>query len=685
MADAKIAPYGAWESPITAESITASSVSLSSPAVDGDDVYWIEGRPLEGGRLVIVRRAPDGTLTDVIPAPYNARSRVHEYGGGAYLVDRGTVYFTNFADQRLYRVMPGEAAPEPITPELPLRFADAVVDRQRNRLIAVQEDHRPTDREAINSIVAIDLAGARGQGPGARGQGPAASEAENGSGAGSSGTSAPGPWPLAPVPLVSGNDFYSNPRLSPDGTRLAWLTWNHPNMPWDGAELWVGELNAAGTVEQRTLVAGGPSESVGQPEWAPDGTLYFYSDRTGWWNLYRQRPGGAVEPFFPIEADVGEPAWNFGVSVYAVTADGRVICTYLQKGKRHLMEISPSGAEVEELLTPFTEIRSIKISPLGPVFIAGMPGLATQVSQYNFRTGGLRILQRATDNLPPAGYISYPKEIQFPTEGGLTAFGYYYAPRNQEYAAPAGELPPLLVVSHGGPTSAASTSLSLNYQFWTSRGFALLDVNYGGSTGYGRAYRQRLNGQWGVVDVDDCVNGARYLVAQGLADPKRLIIRGGSAGGYTTLAALTTREVFTAGASYYGIADLELLDQDTHKFESRYDHSLIGPYPERRDLYRERSPIYHVDQLNCPVVFFQGLEDKVVPPNQAEVMVAAMRRKKLPVAALFFAGEQHGFRKAETIKRTLEAELSFYGQIFGFTPAGTIEPIKIENLNESIR
>jgi len=643
MAEAQVARYGTWESPITPELITAKSVRLGEIVVDGDEIYWIEGRPLEGGRQVVVRRSPDGRIADVTPPPFNVRTRVHEYGGGAFTVANGVVFFSNFADQRVYRQDPG-AQPRPLTPPVDLRYADYDYDARRHRLVAIREDHRAADREAINTIVSLD--------------------AENG-----------GEGEV----LVSGDDFYSNPRLSADGSRLAWLAWSHPNMPWDGTELWTAEVGSDGKLIASQRVAGGRAESVFQPEWGPDGALYFASDRSNWWNLYRWRPGGSVESVYLVDAEIGAPAWVFGVRVYTFTPDGQLVCTYSQKGERHLVVVEPRSGARQEIATPETSLGSLRATPGHLVFIGASPTVAPEIVLLDRKTDRIQILRRSDEVELDTGYLSAPEEIEFPTENGQTAFGYFYPPKNRDFRAPAGERPPLIVISHGGPTSATSTALSLGIQYWTSRGFAVMDVNYGGSTGYGRAYRQRLNGNWGIVDVDDCVNAARYLASQGRVDENRLAIRGGSAGGYTTLAALTFRDVFKAGASYYGVSDLEALATDTHKFESRYLDSMIGPYPERRDLYLERSPLYHAERLSCPIIFFQGLEDKVVPPNQAELMIEAMRKKKLPVAARFYEGEQHGFRKAETTRDTLEAELSFYGQIFGFPPAGNVRPIALEN------
>ena len=480
--------------------------------------------------------------------------------------------------------------------------------------------------------------------------------------------------------LVSGNDFYSSPRLSPDGARLAWMTWNHPNMPWDGAELWVGEISADGSLSHTECVAGGIDESIFQPEWSPDGTLYFVSDRTGWWNLYRCQ-AGTVEPLCEMEAEFGRPQWIFGMSTYKFVSANQIICAYTQDGVWHLASLDTLTRKLDRIETPYTSISNLQATPGGILFSASSSTESASIVRFDLATKQFEVLCRSSEIKIDAEYFSTPQAIEFPTEGGLNAHAFFYPPQNRDYAAPADDLPPLVVISHGGPTSATSAALDLEIQYWTSRGIVVLDVNYGGSSGYGRAYRQRLNGQWGLVDVDDCVNGARYLAEGGYVDPNRLAIRGGSAGGYTTLSALTFRNVFKAGASYYGISDLEAMTRDTHKFESRYLDSLIGPYPEERDRYRERSPIHFTDRLSCPLILFQGLEDKVVPPNQAEMMVEALRTKGLPVAYVPFEDEQHGFRRSENIRRSAEAELYFYAQVFGFVPADAVEPVMIENLS----
>lgn len=637
------APYGSWKSPITADLIVAGTVSLDQVVLDGEDIYWLEGRPAEAGRYVVVRRTPDGRTEDVTPAPFNARTRVHEYGGGSYTVADGVVYFTNFSDQRIYRHRPGET-PKPLTPEGKARYADYVVNRKRHCLIGVREDHSASEREAVNTIACIPLSGGD-----------------------------------ACTALARGNDFYSSPRLSPDGTHLAWLTWNHPNMPWDGTELWIAELDEGGSIKSNRRVAGGEAESIFQPEWSPDGTLYFVSDRSGWWNLYRWSEGDA-EPLTSKDAEFGRPQWGFGMSTYAFASAEQILCTYTERGSWRLARLNTVSGQMEDIDLPFTDYSSIQANSSSLVCVAGSPTEAPAVIRLDLASGNFERLRLSSTARVDPGYLSVPQAIEFPTEEEQTAHAFYYPPANKDYAAPVWEKPPLLVCSHGGPTSAASSVLRLTIQYWTSRGFAVLDVNYGGSTGFGRVYRERLNDRWGIVDVDDCVHAARYLVERGLADGQRLAIRGGSAGGYTTLAVLTFRNYFAAGASHYGVSDLEALAKETHKFESRYLDRLIGPYPQRKDLYEQRSPIHFTDRLSCPVILFQGLEDKVVLPNQAEMMVDALKAKGLPVAYVAFEGEQHGFRQAKNIKRALEGELYFYSRIFRFDLAEPVEPVAIENL-----
>jgi dipeptidyl aminopeptidase/acylaminoacyl peptidase len=641
----QIAPYGSWQSPITSDLIVSETVGLNQPSLEGDATYWIEMRPSEGGRNVIVRRDPEGWTTDQTPPSFNARTRAHEYGGGDYVVASGVVYFSNFVDQRLYSQMTG-SDPVPITPAGQMRYADAVIDQRRSKLICVREDHAEAGREAVNTIVSLNLKGNDDYGK----------------------------------VLASGYDFYSSPRLNPDGTHLAWMSWNHPNMPWDGSELWLGEVHQDGHVLNAKCVAGSRTESVFQPEWSPAGELYFVSDRNGWWNLYRLTKAGTVESVCELKGEFAMPQWLFGMTTYGFASEHKIVATYIQHGLSHVASIDIRSCKLTPIETGFTDISYVKAAGGRAVFRAGSPSEPASIVRLDIETAKLEVLRRSNNLAIDKQYISIPEPIEFPTSDGQTAHGFFYRPSNRDYVAPSGELPPLLVKSHGGPTAAASTALSLSVQYWTSRGIAVLDVNYGGSTGYGREYRERLNDKWGIVDVDDCLNGALHLAQTGQVDHDRMMITGGSAGGYTTLCALTFRDTFKAGASHFGVSDAEALALDTHKFESRYLDGLIGPYPAKSEVYRERSPIHFIDRLSCPVIFFQGLEDKVVPANQAEKMVEGLRAKRIPVAYVAFAGEQHGFRQAKNIKRALDAELYFYSRVFGFAIADEVEPVEIENL-----
>ncbi|TMQ23358.1 MAG: S9 family peptidase [Deltaproteobacteria bacterium] len=642
---ATTAPYGSWSSPITSELISSGAVRLGPVTLVGDDLYSLESRPTEGGRYVLVRRPATGPAEDVTPRDMNVRTRVHEYGGASYLVAGDAIFFSNFVDQRLYRQDRGGPAraitPEPEVPA-GLRYADPQLTPDGRTLVCIRERHT-ADGQVINELVAL----------------PA-----DGSG--------------APRILTGGHDFYAYPRISPDGRSLVWTQWDHPNMPWDGVELCIAERASDGTLSRIRTLAGGRDESIFQPAWSPHGILHFASDRTGWWNLYRV-DGGAQVALAPMAAELGAPQWGLDAVRYAFLGDGTIACIYTQDGIDHLGIIAPGATAIREIATPFTGFAGLDGGQRDIAVTAGGPTTVASVARIAVPGGKVTIVQRSIEADLDPGYLSPARAIEFPTSGGRTAHALYYAPNNRDFQAPPGERPPLLVVSHGGPTAAAGSALNLGFQFWTSRGVAVVDVNYGGSTGYGRAYRERLKGTWGITDVDDCVNAARHLSDQGLVDPARLAIRGGSAGGYTTLAALTFRDVFAAGASYYGVADLEGLAKETHKFESRYLDGLIGPYPEARDRYLERSPVHHTDRLSTPMIIFQGLEDKVVPPSQAEAMVAALERKRVPHAYLPFEGEQHGFRRAENIKRSLDAELSFYGQILGFAPADPIAPVPIKH------
>jgi len=637
-----IAPYGTWKSPVTAGLIAGTTISLDSLAIENGACYWLEGRPAEGGRTVIVRlsgEGPDGQAEDVTPTGFNVRSRVHEYGGGAALIADGDAYFVNFEAQRIYCQRPGDA-PRAVTPETGGRFADMQLDRRRKRLICVREDHSGPG-EARNELVAVNLEG------------------------------------LAIEVLDGGHDFVSSPRLDKAGDRLAWLTWDHPNMPWDGTTLWMAEFDADGAIGAPQKIAGGLGESIFQPEWSADGELLFVSDRSNWWNLYKTSKQGIL-PVSPIDAEFGLPQWGFGMSTYGVAGDGRIVASRVQAGVWRLGIID--GDKFGAFDLPYSDISGVRVSGDTVLFVGSSATLAPQLVRLDIGTGAYSVLRLSSVVELDAGYLSQPETVEFPTADGATAYGFYYPPANRNFEAPTGELPPLIVRGHGGPTGAASAALNLSIQFWTSRGFAILDVNYRGSTGFGRAYREALYGNWGVADVDDMVAGARYLVARGAADPERLMIRGGSAGGFTTLAALTFRDTFSAGASHYGIGDLMALARDTHKFESRYLDRIVGPLPASEALYRERSPINYTDQLDCPVIFLQGLDDKVVPPNQAEAMVEALKAKGIPVAYLAFEGEGHGFRKAENVERALAAELAFYGRVFRFQPADKLPPLEIHNL-----
>jgi dipeptidyl aminopeptidase/acylaminoacyl peptidase len=634
------APSGTWTSPISAAVVAAGAVPLSQIALDGADVLWLAGRASEAGRTTL-QRLRAGTTAELTRNPCNVRTRVHEYGGGAYAVDQGTVWFSHFADHHLYRVDDG-GEPVLMTQEEAVRYADFVPDRARSRLIAVREDHLAGEAYPVNTICAVGFDGSE-------------------------------------TILVDGNDFYAAPRLSPDGRHLAWLCWDHPRMPWQGTELWVADVNPDGSLVDGRLIAGGIDESICQPEWSPDGLLHFVSDRSGWWNLYRFE-GGVVHPLCPRDAEFGGPQWNFGGSMYGFRSSDEIICTYIEDGISRLGRLSTRGCTLRPIDTPYQEIKEVRVSPGLVAVLAGAPTIALELALIDPDSGRRTVLAQSIADLPDEAYLSVPQSIRYPSMKGRSAYAFYYAPANRDYALPAGALPPLIVIGHGGPTSMATSTLKLATQFWTSRGFAVLDVNYGGSSGFGRTYRDLLKGQWGVIDVEDCVAGARYLADQGLVDPERLLIRGSSAGGLTTLCALTFHDVFKAGASYYGVSDLAGLDADSHKFESHYNEYLIAPKAQAQAVYRERSPIHHTDALTRPMIFFQGLDDKVVPPQQSETMVAALRERGVPVAYLTLEGEGHGFRKADSVVRTLEAELAFYLRVFGITPPEGLPQLEIENL-----
>ena len=654
-------PYGAWPSPIDARDLVTGSSQPIDTWAEAGVTSWSQTRPDQGGRQQIVRRDADGTLHEVLPESWNARTRVHEYGGAAWWVHGGVIFTVEWDDQRLYRAEPG-LDPVPITPAPPTaaawRYADGRVTPDGATVICVRESHQ--DGEVRNEIVAIEAVP------------PSSGE------------------PLEPVLLATGPDFVAAPRISPDGRRLAWIEWQHPNMPWDTTRLWTGDLvREQGALQLRNArkVAGDPDESLLQPEWGSAGELYVVSDRSDWWNVYRVDADSAeapdkLVPVYPVAAEVGQPAWVFGQSRYLIDAGG-VWLTYSAADGAHLVRVDADGSARDEVL-PFLSLESLgldadadddgRIVAIGSRATAEPAVIAIRRGEGQPR---FTVLHESPDSgLDPLS-ISIPRRISFPSANGRTAHALLFLPASAETRAPAEEKPPLVVTIHGGPTAGASPAFRLSTQYWTTRGFAVVAVDYGGSTGYGRPYRRLLDGTWGIVDVEDACAAALWLAEQGLVDPERLAIRGGSAGGFTTLAALATRDVFAAGASHFGVADLGALARDTHKFESRYLDGLVGPWPEAEAVYTERSPLSHIDGFDRPLIVLQGDEDAVVPPAQAEMIVEALAAKEVPHAYLLFAGEQHGFRRAENIIRSLEAELSFYAQVFGFEPAGSIEPVQI--------
>ncbi len=649
------APYGSWSSPISAQMLATAGVALGQTWLEDGVATWVESRPSEGGRNVVVKGDPFSSPVDVTPAGFNVRTMAHEYGGGAYCVHRGTVVFSNFEDQRLWRQDPG-GVPEPITREVAdggWRFADGRVTADGRWWLGVRERHDlgPAVADVVNELVVVAMDGS-----------------------------------AEPRTIVGGADFFSDPRISPDGTRLAFLTWSLPWMPWDGTQLVVADLASDGSVSGAATIAGRDGEeSIWQPTWGPDGSLVFASDRSGWWNLERW-DGSERAVLYAAEAEFGYPQWVFGERSFGFLSDGRIVCLYDRDGRTHVGVLDPVSGELMDVDLPYDALSwgpTLSTEGSVAVFTSGSATQPDRVLWLDFATRAVEELRVSEEVDVDPGYLSEPLAIEFPTEGGLTAHALHYPPKNPAYAAPERERPPLIVIAHGGPTSNTTPLFDLSVQYWTSRGFAVVDVNYGGSTGYGRAYRQRLNGNWGVVDLQDCVAAATALVERGEADGDRLLVRGGSAGGYLVICALTFTDAFAAGASYFGIADLvPFATGDTHKFESKYEHTMVGPWPEAADLYRARSPINYVEMLNTPMLVLQGTDDKVVPPSQAETIVQALRDKGLPHAYLSFEGEGHGFRKAETIVASREAELSFYAQILGFEPGDPVPTLTIENLSE---
>ncbi|MEM7027293.1 MAG: S9 family peptidase [Pseudomonadota bacterium] len=636
----QIAEYGSWVSPIKPELLLGKSVGLGEIQYFSNSIYWIEMRPEEQGRYVIVKRDSDGKQQDMIAAPYNARTRVHEYGGASYLVCEAGIFFTNFSDQYIYWIG-HDLSVSQLTKTAECRYADFIYDSSRHRLIGIREDHREESTEANNSIVAIDLN------------------------------------TTDETVLSSGNDFYANPRLSPDSKKICWIEWQHPNMPWDTTSLYQAIMHDDGTISETTLIAGGSDESVLQPKWNQLNELFYVSDKNNWWNIYKF-DGDKHECLLAMDAEFAVPQWSFGEQNYDFINNNTLVVNYWLEGVAKLAIVDIEKSSLNDITIPYTDLESIVCHNRSCWFIAASPSSFPAIIELeldNFQFESLRI---SNEMHIDGGYFSEGESIRYAINQTNEAYAFFYKPENKDFSAPIDSLPPLIVMSHGGPTGASHNGLKMVIQYFTSRGFAVMDVNYGGSTGYGREYRQRLYGEWGIVDVNDCCEAARYAVDQGWADPEQLAIRGGSAGGYTTLASLVFKNVFKAGASHYGVSDLEALANETHKFESRYLDQLIGPYPEEKSLYQQRSPVYAVEQLSCPIIFFQGLEDKIVLPNQAEMMVAALKEKKIPVAYIAYENEQHGFRQSKNIKRTLEAEYYFYSTIFGFECIDDIEPVVFE-------
>jgi dipeptidyl aminopeptidase/acylaminoacyl peptidase len=639
-----IAPYGTWRSPVTAALLVEQAIRISQVQVASDRVYWNEGRPSDAGRQVIVSAVAGQTPVDAIPAGFSARTQVHEYGGRCYAVHDETLVFSNWQDQRLWMRRPGED-PRPLTPE-PAgpradRYADPVITPDGRWLICVHEHHSPSG-PVDNDLVALPL-------------------------------DPPDP-DHRPRRLTSGHDFYAAPRLSPDGRRLAWIIWDHPDMPWDRSELWIADLDQDAVLSPPRRIAGESGESITQPRWSPAGVLHYISDRSGWWNLYDET--GA--PLCPLDAEFAGPDWAFGNSSYGFLPDGRLVAVWGQSGQDQLGLISGGRAQPRDF--PFSAYNEVQPTADGAVIaIAASPTVPPGVVRLDVDGNAVTVIRRSRQVPIDGAAISTPEAIEFPTADGQVAHALFYAPRNPDFRGPEGERPPLIVMIHGGPTGSTSSVFNLSVQYWTTRGFAVADVDYRGSTGYGTAYRRLLNGAWGVADVADCAHVVGWLANQGWVDGRRAAIRGGSAGGFTTLAALAFTDIFAAGASHFGVADLELLARDTHKFEARYLDGMVGPWPEAAEEYRRRSPIHHVEQISCPLILFQGLEDAVVPPAQSELMYQALRERGIPVAYLAFEGEQHGFRQAATIMAVAAAELAFYGRVFGFTPDGGDDALVIAN------
>ncbi|MFI4938194.1 MAG: ADP compounds hydrolase NudE [Candidatus Berkiellales bacterium] len=614
----KKAPYGTWKSPITAEQVASAIIAFQDVVVDGEDIYWSEMRPYEKGRYAIVKQQSDGSAIDVLPPEFNARTRVHEYGGAAFTVEKGIIYFTNYADQRLYQIKPGQV-PSPLT-EPGIRFAEYHVTALG--IIAIAESHQPAG-EPENFIACIN------------------------------------PQTGSIKKLCSGQDFYSSLALNANKTKIAWISWDHPNMPWDNTALWVADLTDQSVVNAQRIDEKFTQQSFFQPQWGPNDELIVVSDKSNWWNLYRVK-GQSLEILFTVESELGTPLWTLGQSTWGFYQGG-IVCSFSDKPAESKQLRFVKNGQITTIPLPYTHFSQIRTTANQIICIAGAADWPTAVISVQ-NNNEFKVLRENCQLSVASENISKAEHLTFPSKNGREAHAYFYLPCNPEYQETSG-LPPLIVKSHGGPTAQATNILNLEIQYWTSRGYAVADVNYGGSTGYGREYRERLLGNWGIVDVQDCEALAQHLVKTHQVAPNKLAIVGGSAGGYTTLAALTFTQTFHVGASYYGVSDCGALAEDTHKFESNYLERLIGPYPQAKATYEARSPLYHVDQLNSPVIFFQGLEDKIVPPDQAEKMYQALKAKGIPTELFLFEGEQHGFRNAQNRQTVLVEQQKFFNKV----------------------
>lgn len=650
------AACGSWKSPISSDLIVSNMVRLGKVCLDQDEVFWLETRPEEDGRDMVSSCLRNGTITDLTPRQYNVRTRVHEFGGGSYTAIDGKVFFSNLQDQRIYKQSRNEdgsySSPVPLTPEPQetgrhQRFADITYDPKRKRVLAVQEDHRLTDKDPPASIVAID---------------------ENG----------------AISTLVDGDDFYICPKLSTDGKRLAWISWNHPGMPWYGSQLWLAELSEDGTVTEKKQIAGGPDESILQPEWSPNGILYFVSDKTGWWNIYRQNSDSSLEQVMKADVECGVPHLYFGHSTYGFACENRIICSFAEKGIWQLAELDTISGKLMKIPSKYNEITFLKVNEKRAVFRGGAPDEPISIIEYDLLNKTFSTIKPSFELPEPVtkavqASLSIPETIEFASLNGRTSHAFFYPPNNEHFMPRDGELPPLLVKIHGGPHNQAFNTLDLTTQYFTSRGFAVVDVNYGGSSGFGRKYRQSLRDNWGVVDNEDGAKAAQYLAERGDVDPKRMIISGMSAGGYATMCSVAFHKVFSAGSAHFGISDMEAMAELFHKFQSRFLSTMIGKFPQERETYRKRSAINHVEQIKCPLIIFHGALDSIVPISQSERLVEKLDSAGKVFAYLSFEDEPHVFRKAHNVKKTMEAELSFFAQVFGFETADALPIVDIKH------